>query len=107
MVVVLVLRIEDVVHGDEAVVFVDESRPGAAKLLHVPSYAQEETQVHAQRSNVRTSLAAYPKDAQVALVIVLDQVALVDRADAQLALDGRDKGWALKEGTGQRFDGSR
>jgi hypothetical protein len=40
----------------------------------------------------------------VAVVVELDQLALVDRADTQLALDGGNKGRALEQGAGEGLE---
>ncbi len=62
--------------------------------------------MNAQRSDVRTGLARDPEYDEVALGIKLNEFALVNGADAQLALNGGDERRALKQGSGQRFDGS-
>ncbi len=63
----------------------------APQLLHVCADAQQEAQVHAERANVGAGLAGHPKDGQVLVLVKLDQLLLVDCADAQLALDGADQ----------------
>lgn len=49
--------------------------------------------------HVGAGLAADPKDAEVPVGEVLEQLALVDCADAQLSLDRGDEGRALEEGS--------
>ena len=66
---------------------------------------EQQPQVHAQRPDVCAGLARHPEDAQVALIVELDQLALVDRPDTQLALDGRDQGRALEQRARQRLEG--
>ena len=43
----------------------------------------------------------------MSIVVEFEQLALVDGADAQLALDGRDEGRPLEERAGQGFQRSR
>ena len=43
----------------------------------------------------------------MALVVVLDEVAVVNRTDAELTLDGRDERRALEERTSERLDRAR
>jgi hypothetical protein len=57
--------------------------------------AEHETEVNAVRSHVRTSLARHPVHTQVALFIILNELALVDGSDAQLPLDSTDEWWPL------------
>jgi hypothetical protein len=71
----------------------------------VGAHAEEQAQVHAKGTDVGASLAGNPEDTEVAVVVELDQLALVDRADTQLALDGRNEGRALEEGTGEGLEG--
>lgn len=68
------------------------------------AHAEEQTQVHAEGTDIGAGLAGHPKDAEVAVVVELDQLALVDRADTQLALDGRNEGRALEESTGEGLE---
>jgi hypothetical protein len=72
----------------------------------VGTNTQQKTQVHAQSSNIGTSLAAHPEDTQVAVIVKLNQLALVDGSDTQLSLDGRDQRRALEQGTGEGLEGS-
>lgn len=67
---------------------------------------EQQTQVHAQGSNVGTSLAADPEDAEVAVIVELDELALVDGTDTELTLDGGDQGRTLEEGTGEGLEGA-
>lgn len=71
------------------------------------TYTEQQTKVNAERSNVSASLAADPEDCQVAVIIELEQLGLVDSSDAQLSLDRGDEWWSLKEGTSQGLDGCR
>lgn len=105
-VVVLPLRVEHVVQRNQgAVVLGHNAGAHAAELLHVGAHAEQQTQVHAERPDVGAGLARHPEDAEVAVVVELDQLALVNGADTELALDGRDEGRALEEGTGEGLEG--
>mmetsp|Transcript_11307 Transcript_11307/g.27527 ORF Transcript_11307/g.27527 Transcript_11307/m.27527 type:complete len:303 (+) Transcript_11307:533-1441(+) len=90
-VVVKVLSVQNVVHCHHVRVLVQDARAVAAQLLHVPAHAKHEAQVHAERADVGARFAGDPEDAEVALRVVLEELALVNGAHAQLALDGRDK----------------
>jgi len=57
-----------------------------------------------QRVRKGTSLAADPEDTEVAVVVELDDLALVDGTDTQLALDGRDQGRTLEESTSEGLE---
>mmetsp|Transcript_16843 Transcript_16843/g.39923 ORF Transcript_16843/g.39923 Transcript_16843/m.39923 type:complete len:219 (-) Transcript_16843:483-1139(-) len=103
--VIDVLRIKDVVHGDHVVRLGHHTGTDTTQLLHVSAGTNEQTEMDAHGSDVRSGLARHPKDAQVALLIVLDEFRFVNGADAKLALHGRDEGRTLEEGAGQRFDG--
>ncbi len=105
-VVILPLGVEDVVQRDErAVVLGHDTAADTAELLHVRADAEQQTQVDAERPDVGAGLAGHPEDAEVAVVVELDQLALVDRADTQLALDGRDEGRALEQRAREGLEG--
>jgi len=61
--------------------------------------------VHTHGTHVGTGLASNPEDGQVAVVVKLDQLGLVDGTDTELTLDGRDQRRALEESTGQGLEG--
>jgi len=67
--------------------------------LHMSAHAQQQAHVHAHRPHVCACLAADPEHRQVPVLIVLNQLAVVDGADAQLALHGGNEGRALEQGT--------
>ena len=96
-VLVAPLRVQHVVHRHHAVVLRDVARAHATQLLHVTARAQQQTQVHAQRTDVRARLAAHPEHAQLVLRVVLDHLAVVDAADTQLALHGSDQRRTLEQ----------
>ncbi len=76
-----------------------------AKLLHVRANAKEQSQVDTERSDIGTGLARDPEDTEVAVIVELDELALVDRPDTKLALDGRDEGGSLEESTCEGLEG--
>mmetsp|Transcript_81043 Transcript_81043/g.212769 ORF Transcript_81043/g.212769 Transcript_81043/m.212769 type:complete len:499 (-) Transcript_81043:21-1517(-) len=104
-VVVHVLRVQHVVHGAHELVLVEDARAHAAKLLHVGPDAQHQAQVNAHRTDVRARLAVDVEDSHVPLLVVLHQLRLVDRADAQLALHRRDHRRPLEEGPRELVEG--
>lgn len=67
---------------------------------------QQKTQVHTQGSNVGTGLAAHPEDTQVAVIVKLNQLALVDSSDTELTLDGRNQRRALEQGASKGLEGT-
>lgn len=60
--------------------------------------------MYTEGSDVRASLAADPKDAEVAVVVELNQLRFVDGSDTELTLDGGNQGGALEEGTGEELE---
>ena len=93
------LGIQNVVQSHDVVVLAHRTGPHTSQLLHVSSNAQKQTQVHAERTDVGSSLAADPEDTEVALVIELEQLDLVDGTDTELTLEGRDQRGTLEERT--------
>mmetsp|Transcript_40437 Transcript_40437/g.120645 ORF Transcript_40437/g.120645 Transcript_40437/m.120645 type:complete len:214 (-) Transcript_40437:819-1460(-) len=87
-VVVHPLCIQQVMHRHHVVALAEDARAHAAQLLHVAAHAQQQAEVHAERPHVRAGLTADPEDSEVAVLVILVQLGLVDVADAQLALDG-------------------
>mmetsp|Transcript_13087 Transcript_13087/g.33250 ORF Transcript_13087/g.33250 Transcript_13087/m.33250 type:complete len:264 (+) Transcript_13087:848-1639(+) len=85
-------------------VLMQNARPVAPQLLHVPTDAEHKAEVHAERADVRARLARDPEHAQVALRVELEQLALVDGAHTQLALHRGDERRALEERTCKRAD---
>jgi len=61
--------------------------------------------MHAQSPDVRPRLARHPKNAQIPLLVVLDQLGFVNGPNPQLALDRRNEGRALKQRPRQRLHG--
>lgn len=62
--------------------------------------------MHAESTDVGTGLAADPEDTEVAVVVELNQLALVDGTDTQLALDGGNQRRTLEQSTGKRLEGT-
>jgi hypothetical protein len=87
-------------------VLVHGTTADTTQLLHVSTDTEKETQVHAKSSDIGTSLAADPEDTKVAVIVKLDELALVDCSDTQLTLDGRDQGGALEQSTGEGLEGA-
>ena len=56
-VVVYPLGIEDVVHGDHVIVFAQRTTAHSPEFLHVPTDTKQETEMHAERTNVRAGFA--------------------------------------------------
>lgn len=71
------------------------------------AHTQQKTQMYTQRSNVGASFAGNPEDSQLPIIVELQQLALVNRPDTQLSLDGRDEWWSLEQRTGQRLERTR
>lgn len=63
--------------------------------------------MHTQRPDIRAGLATDPKDAQMPIIVKLEQFALMYRPNSQLSLDGRDQWWSLEQGSGQGLQCSR
>ena len=109
------LCVQHVVHGHHVLSLPQDAGPHAPQLLHVAAHPQQQPQVHAQRAHVRASLArhlrawggslraarfdrrplaprgAHPEHYEVALGVVLVELALVDGPHAQLPLHCRDE----------------
>jgi hypothetical protein len=100
-VVHLPLGVENVVKGDEPLVLVHGTAANTAQLLHVGADTEEETQVDTEGTDVGTGLARDPEDAEVAVVVELDELGLVNGTDTELTLDGRDQGRTLEQSTGE------
>mmetsp|Transcript_24263 Transcript_24263/g.52200 ORF Transcript_24263/g.52200 Transcript_24263/m.52200 type:complete len:369 (+) Transcript_24263:459-1565(+) len=97
-------RVQNVVHRHHVVLLAHDARTHAAQLLHVTAHSQQEAHMNAERSHVSTSLAGDPKEDQVPLLVVLDELGLVDGSDSELALDGGDEGRSLEERASERLE---
>jgi hypothetical protein len=71
----------------------------------VSADTKEETKMHAKGTDVGSGLAADPEDTEVAVIVELNELALVDCSDSELALDSGDQGGALEESAGQGLEG--
>jgi hypothetical protein len=100
------LSIQNIVEGNEVLGLVHGTRAHTSELLHVGTDTKQQTQVHAQGSDIGTSLAAHPEDTQVAVIVKLNQLALVDGSNTKLSLDGGNQRWALEQGTGEGLEGA-
>lgn len=92
--------------SDEILCLVHGTTAYTAQFLHVSTNTEQKTQVHAECTDIGSSLTADPEDTEVAVVVELDQLALVNGTDTQLTLDGGDQRRALEEGTGQGLEGT-
>mmetsp|Transcript_55257 Transcript_55257/g.120378 ORF Transcript_55257/g.120378 Transcript_55257/m.120378 type:complete len:200 (-) Transcript_55257:526-1125(-) len=87
-VVVQVLRVHDIVHGDQVGSLIEGTGADAAELLHVSSDAKQQPQVHTHGSHVGSGLTANPKYCHVSFVVKLEQFGLVDGANTERPLHG-------------------
>lgn len=90
--------------SDHVVVLGHGTRPDTAELLHVGTNTQKQTQVDTESTDIGTGLTAHPEDTEVAVVVELVQLALVDGTDTELTLDGGDERGTLEEGTGEGLE---
>jgi hypothetical protein len=67
----------------------------------VSANTEQKTQVDTEGTDVGTSLTADPEDTEVAVIVKLVEVALVDGTDTELTLDGGDQGRTLEESTSE------
>ena len=105
-VVELPLSVEDIVEGDHgAVVLGHDTGTNTTELLHMGTDTEKETKMDAKSSNVGTGLARDPEDTEMTVVVELDELGLIDRADTELTLDGRDQRRSLEESTGECLEG--
>lgn len=70
------------------------------------SNAQKKTEMDTEGTDVGSSLAGNPEDTEVALIVELDKLRLMNGTDTELTLDGGDKWWTLEESTGQGLEGA-
>jgi len=69
--------------------------------------SEKKTEVDTEGTDVGTGLARDPEDTELALVVELVKLALVDGSDTQLSLDGRDERRTLEESTSQGLKSTR
>lgn len=101
VVIVDPLGVHNIVQSDHTRALAHGSRANTAQFLHVGTDTEEKTQVDTEGTDVGTGLAANPEDTEVALIVELVVLALVDGTDTELALDGRDQRGTLEECTSQ------
>lgn len=101
---ILPLSIKNIVQRDEILGLVHGTRAYTTQLLHVGADAEQKSQVDTEGTDVGTSLAANPEDTEVAVVVELDKLGLVDGTDTQLTLDGRNQRRALEEGASELLE---
>lgn len=94
-------------HGDHVIVFAQRTAANTAQFLHVTTYTEKETEMHAKRTDICAGLTRHPEDGQVALLIKLKEVRFVDGTNTELTLDGRDERGTLEEGTRQGLNRAR
>lgn len=70
----------------------------------MPTNAEDETQVDAQRPDIRASFARYPEDSEVSLLVELKEIGLVDGAYTKLPLDRGDERGSLEKGTSKSLN---
>lgn len=100
------LGVQNIVQGNEMLGLVHSTTAHTSELLHVGTNTKQQTQVHTQGSDIGTGLAAHPEHTQVAVIVKLNQLALVDGSDTQLSLDGGNQRRALEQGTGEGLEGA-
>lgn len=69
--------------------------------------AEQETEMHAEGTDVSSGLAADPENTELSLIVELVQLALVDGSDTELTLDSRNQRWSLEERTSEGLEGAR
>lgn len=99
------LCVEHIVQSNEVLVLVHGTRAHTSQLLHVSADTKEETKMHTKGTDVGSGLAADPEDTEVAVIVELNELALVDCSDSKLTLDSGDQGGALEESAGQGLEG--
>lgn len=101
LVVINPLGIHDIVQSNHTALLVHGTGANTTQLLHVSANTEQKTQVDTEGTDVGTSLTADPEDTEVAVIVKLVEVALVDGTDTELTLNGRDQGRTLEESTGE------
>jgi hypothetical protein len=101
VVIVDPLGVHNVVKSDHTLGLIHGTGADTAKFLHVGADTEEQTQVDTEGTDVGTSLTADPEDTEVALVVELIVLALVDGTDTELTLDSGDQRGALEESTSE------
>ena len=74
--------------------------------MHVCSDSQKKTEVDTEGTDVGSGLAGNPEDTEVALVVELVKLGLVNGTDTELTLDCGNERWTLEESTGECLKGT-
>ena len=94
-------------HGHHVIVLAQRTTAHTTQLLHVTTNTEQETEVHAKRTDICAGLTRHPEDGEVALLIELEELGLVDGTNTELTLDGRDERGSLEERTGEGLNRAR
>lgn len=103
---VLPLSIKNIVQCDHILDLVHGTRSHSSQFLHVRSYTKQESHVHAERPDICAGLAADPEDTEVAVIVKLNELGLVDGSDTELSLDGGNQRRSLEQGAGEQLEDS-
>lgn len=106
LVVIHPLGIKDIMEGDHAVLFAHSTGANTAKFLHMSTDTEQKTKVNTEGSDIGTGLTADPEDTQMAIIVELVKLALVDSSDTELSLDSGNEGRALEQSTSQGLQSS-
>lgn len=98
VIVISPLGVKNVMHGDKIVTFCHVTTSASSELFHVSSDTEQKSDVHAESSNVGTSLTADSEDTQSLFDIILQEFWFVNGSDSELSLYGWDF-WGLLEKT--------
>ena len=90
-------------HRHHIIVFTQSATANTTQFLHVATNTKQKTEMHTQRTDVCASFTTDPENSEMAVIVKFEQLRLIDCTDAKLALDGRNQGRALKQGTRERL----
>ena len=90
--------------GDQSLLLAHGAASDSTQFLHVSSHAKDQAQMHTKNSQVGPRLATDPEHSKVPSIVELVDLALVDRSNAQCALDSWDEGRSLEDWTGELLD---
>ena len=86
VVLIFPLSINDIMQSEHVVILGHDSRTHPSKLLHVSTSPQQQPNVNTHRSHVGACLATHPKNTQLLVGVILDQLALINGSDPQFPL---------------------
>ena len=75
-------------HSDHVIVLAQGTTAHTTELLHVTPDTEQKTKVYTECSDVGTGLTRYPEHGEVALLIELQELGLVNSTHTELTLDG-------------------